>query len=249
VLNRTVDGSPIVSKKASESQHLEAFDYTPNRNVVTNGAKDRSLAKSDTGLPAESPHGYAEMTKPQDQPNISSAAKTISRNDIIPASTPFSPSNVKKLSKSRKKRDSPAPRVLSRLLGSVYNSIAPAVVNSSYSIGSTVATTIVPAVASSSYVIGSAVTSKIGETIVGNSSLEFRKANEMKFELLDELSKAKAALDVQDIDKAELKHKMEALFRENLSLHAEFEQRAQSARIQQVSAKHVEIRFAAQTVV
>ena len=55
--------------------------------------------------------------------------------------------------------------MVSRILCTVFNHVAPTVASSSYAIGSTVATKIAPAVASSSYAIGSATTIKIGEAI------------------------------------------------------------------------------------
>jgi hypothetical protein len=243
VLHRPVQDYPIAATKDPQPQFSGTSENAPNCNSATQGAKHHSLSTSDVQMLSESPRESTETIKQYEEPAFSSPTKTTAHNDVM-SLTPFSPSNVKKLSKSKKETDPSGPRVFSRVLGSVYNNVAPALVNS-YAIGSTVATTIVPAMASSSYVIGSAVTSKIGETIVGNSSREFRKANELKLELLNELSQAKAALDIQDTDKAGLKQSMEALFRENVSLRAEFEQRLQGARIQQVSTipEHFEDSF------
>jgi hypothetical protein len=149
-------------------------------------------------------------------------------------STPFTPSKVKKLSRKNKEKKGSA-RILSNVLGTVYKNVAPAVAHSSYAIGSTVVTKIAPAVASSSYKIGSAVTNKIAEKIVGNSSHDFRKANELKLHLLKELSEAKAALDIDNTAKEHLQGSNLELFRENVSLRAEFEQKLQMTRIEQVS--------------
>jgi hypothetical protein len=168
-----------------------------------------------------------------EHPTTPSTEKEGTHNKDI-NSTPFTPSKVKKLSRKYKEKKSSA-RILSNVLGTVYKNVAPAVAHSSYAIGSTVVTKIAPAVASSSYKIGSAVTNKIAERIVGNSSQDFRKANELKLHLLKELSDAKAALDNDITAKQHLEGSNLELFRENVSLRAEFEQKLQMTRIEQVS--------------
>ena len=153
-------------------------------------------------------------------------------------SSPFSPSGVKKLTtavKSGKKQ----PQMLSRVLNKVYKDVAPAVVSSSYAVGSTVAKSIVPAVASSSYSLGSAMTTKIGEAIIGHSADELHKANELKFQLLQELSHAKAALDVQDNERSDLEHSISELFRENVSMREALEKMKGEMETRQVSTNFV----------
>jgi hypothetical protein len=149
-------------------------------------------------------------------------------------STPFSPSNVKKLS-AKYKEEHGAPRMLSRVLRTVYKNVAPVVASSTYAVGSTVATKIAPAVVSTSVAIGTKITNKVGETIVGNSSGDFQEATKLKLQLLKELGHAKAALDMHDSDKQRLEQNNAKLFEENLSLRAEFEQKLQTAQVQRVS--------------
>lgn len=125
--------------------------------------------------------------------------------------------------------------MLSRVLRTVYNNVAPVVASSTYAVGSTVATKIAPAVVSTSVTIGSKITNKLGEVIVGNSSGDFQEVNELKLQLLQELSHAKVALDIHDEDKQRLEQDNAKLFTENLSLRAEFEQKLQIAQVQRVS--------------
>jgi hypothetical protein len=196
-----------------------------------------SKQSTDSSTPVTKAKEDAPLSTPQEREKLilRTPAKFIAPSDRM-QTTPFSPSNVKKLSR-KNQVEKRGPRMVSRILGTVYNNVAPAVAISSYAIGSAVASKIAPAVASSSYAIGSAVTTKIGEAIVGNSSLDFQKANNLKLQLLQELSHAKASLDIQDISKQELERNMNELFRENLSLRAEFEQKLQVTRVEHVSEK------------
>jgi hypothetical protein len=148
--------------------------------------------------------------------------------------TPFSPSNVKKLS-AKYQEEQGGPRMLSKVFMAVYKNVAPVVASSTYAVGSAVATKIVPAVASTSVAIGTKVTNKLGQVIVGNSSVDFQKANEMKLQLLQELGDAKLALDTYDSDKQHFEQDNAKLFAENLSLRAEFEQKLHIAQVQRVS--------------
>ena len=150
--------------------------------------------------------------------------------------SPFSPSSVKKLT-SATKNGRRRPQTLLRVLNTVYENVAPAVVSSSYAVGSTVAKNIVPNMAYSSYSLGSAVTTRIGEAIVGNSTDEFQKANELKFQLLQELSHAKAALDVHDNERSDLEHSIAELFRENMNLREALEKNKGEIQTNHVSTK------------
>ena len=168
----------------------------------------------------------------------------------LSAQTPFTPSNVKKIY-SQHGKDPSKPRMLSRILTNVYNNLAPTVASSSYAIGttvankiaptiaassyaigSTVATKIVPALASTSIAIGAKVSTKVGEAIIGNSTEDFNRMHQLKLELLKELSQARMALDVHDTERQRLEETNARLFRENLSLRAEFEQKLKISQVE-----------------
>jgi hypothetical protein len=245
-------------QEASSSPHPESDEETlPSTNgqaitivteaaIVTYTSPDRpgsppaSLLNQSNVAPVakisilgEGREGTSPATTSGQVSSLSTPAKIVVPSDQM-KSAPFSPSNVKKLS-SKRQEEKMKPRLLLRVLGSVYNNVGPAVAHSSFAIGSTVANRIVPAVASGSYIIGSAVTTKIGERIVGNSSKDFEKANDLKMQLLRELGYAKAALGVRDTTKQQLEQNMDTLFKENLSIRAEFEQKIQIARVENVS--------------
>jgi hypothetical protein len=168
---------------------------------------------------------YAE----EDSSIVSTPAKL---SDSFEHSQLFSPSGVKKLSETRPIEETGHHAMLSRVFGAVYNSIAPVVANSSCAVGSVrsaVSNTIAP-VASSSY-------AKIGEVIAGNSaSQDFTNTNALKSRVLQELSCAKIAMDVQDITKEEIERSMDELAHEKALLQADFEAKLDAARLQHVSA-------------
>ena len=107
----------------------------------------------------------------------------------------FSPSKVKKLSASLpidKKSESQPKQQISKVLSTVYNSVAPAagiVATSSYNVTSS---------------LTSAMSTKLGEALVGHSSREFDQAIQLKMKLLTELSQVKVTLDAKEEEHARL---------------------------------------------
>jgi hypothetical protein len=178
----------------------------------------------------------ANVTDPSYAEEDSSIMSTPAKlSDSLEHSQLFSPSGVKKLSETRPIEETGHHAMLSRVFGTVYNSIAPVVAKSSFAVGSVrsaVSNTIAP-VASSSYAIGS----KIGEVIVGGSaSQDFTNTSALKSRVLQELSCAKIAMDVQDIAKKEMERSMDEVALEKALLQADFEAKLDAARLQHVSA-------------
>ena len=107
--------------------------------------------------------------------------------DIDDDDSCFSPSRVKELSlASHDKNGSispPPPKLISNVVKTVYNSVAPAagvVASSSYSLTST---------------LTSVMSLKLGEALVGHKTKDFDSAIKLKMQLLSELSHAKVTLD------------------------------------------------------
>jgi hypothetical protein len=146
-------------------------------------------------------------------------------------SSQFSPSKVKTLTHEQQKAGvTGGPRLLSRVFSSVYRNVGPAVATSTYVVGSAVVNKVVPTVASSSYALGSALTSKLGELMVGNSSDEFQKESAIKLQLLQELSQAKVALDIQGVERTKLEQVVGELLQDNNFLRAT-QELAQSSQV------------------
>ena len=213
------DGSPALPRNEPHTAPMlpreEESDVTKTkRKTMTETDKSRSV---DTSAQSPSKNETSTGSIGMQAPILSTPLQPTTSAQPEPK-TPFSPSNVKNLSRTQCE-DKEGDRFVSRVLGTV--------ASSSYAIGSAVAT--------SSYAIGSAVTTKIGEKIIGNSPQDFKKAHEAKLQLLRELSHAKAALDLQSISKHDLERNMSEVFRENVSLRAQFEHKLRMARIEYVS--------------
>jgi hypothetical protein len=177
----------------------------------------------------------ANVTDPSYAQEDSSILSTPAKfSDSLEHSQLFSPSGVKKLSETRPIEETGHHAMLYRVFGTVYNSIAPVVANSLCAVSSVRSAgcnTIAP-VASSSHAIGS----KSGEVIAGGSaSPDFTNTSALKSRVLQELSCAKIAMDVQDIANKEIDRSMDELAHAKALLQADFEAKLDAARLQHVS--------------
>jgi hypothetical protein len=130
----------------------------------------------------------------------------------------FSPSNVHKLTSSYGDAND-RPRSLSKVIRAMYANFAPIFATSSPK-GN-----------------GAIVTNSVGVPVfVGKESwVQESPVHESKMNLLEELTQTKAALDFRDTSNHELHENLDRLFRENVALHQQFEEKLRIARSEHVS--------------
>ena len=182
--------------------------------VLTSFCQDDQAPQSSQLHPSESNKPMKNFIAPQDLSILSIAESSIGPNASMMSApqsfivedreeqSVFSPSRVKKLSSTVTQHDrtaSPPRKQISKVLSTVYNSVAPAagiVAVSSYNVTST---------------LTSVMSTKLGEALVGHSSREFDQAIQLKMKLLTELSQAKVTLDAKEEEQARLHQSIQQL--------------------------------------
>jgi hypothetical protein len=198
--------------------------------VLTSFCHDDQAPQSSQLHPAESTKPIKNFIAPQDISILSITESSIGSNASMMSApqsfimedheekSVFSPSKVKHLSSTVTQHEriaSPPRKQISKVLSTVYNSVAPAA----------------GVVAVSSYNVTSALTSvmstKLGEALVGHSSREFDQAVQLKMKLLTELSQAKVTLDAKEEEQARLLQSIQQLTedkaRETMQLEQELD--------------------------
>lgn len=225
-----------LTPRSSPIVQMLSVPRTLNYGITANErgeAPASDTSPSYTGTPRSSSQNRWNNTETsftdEDSSIISTPAKL---SDSVEQSQLFSPSDVKKLSKRAAVADSGHHALLSRVFGTVYNSIAPVVANSSCAVGSiqSVAACTIGPVTSLSYGVGG----KIGDAISCASTPQY--VRQTKSKVLQELSCAKIAIDVQDIAHQELERSMNELAHEKALMRADFEAKLEGTRLQHVSS-------------